>query len=148
MTFRPRQNGNVISRTSFNCNALFHRYALFAWCHVWSLFFTMPAFLLNKATMSGMAIWVVEFSRENYKVRQIFGKKATLYSLGLSNCWFGLDTRVIIKISTHPCYSRHCTDWFSQAKNAFFVFLGHFWAYVGQPQQLSHINALCINHPY
>jgi len=34
------------------------RYALFAWCHVWSLFFTMPAFLLNKATMSGL-IWYV-----------------------------------------------------------------------------------------
>ena len=42
----------------FDCNALFHRYALFAWCHVWSLFFTMPAFLLNKATMSGL-IWYV-----------------------------------------------------------------------------------------
>jgi len=34
------------------------RYALFAWSHIWSIFFTIPAFLLNKATMSGL-IWYV-----------------------------------------------------------------------------------------
>jgi len=34
------------------------RYALFAWCHIWPIFFTIPAFLLNKATMSGL-IWYV-----------------------------------------------------------------------------------------
>jgi len=34
------------------------RYALFAWCHIWLLFFTLPCHLLNKATMSGL-IWYV-----------------------------------------------------------------------------------------
>ena len=39
-----------------------------------------------------------------------------------------------------------CPTWAQQqAKNAFFVFLGHFCAYVGQPHNhVSHINALCI----
>ena len=31
---------------------------MFAWCHIWPIFFTIPAFLLNKATMSGL-IWYV-----------------------------------------------------------------------------------------
>ena len=39
-------------------------------------------------------------------------KKYILYCICLRSCCFGLETRVIIKISTHPCYSRHF-DWFS-----------------------------------
>lgn len=34
------------------------KYALFAWCHLWLLFFVVPCHLLNKATMSGI-IWYV-----------------------------------------------------------------------------------------
>ena len=35
----------------------------------------------------------------------------TLCCISLRRCWFGLETRVTIKISIHPCYTRNF-DWF------------------------------------
>ena len=48
--------------------------------------------------------------------------KFTMFCISLRRCFFGLETRVIIKISTHPCYSIN-VDWFSLewSKNIFFL---------------------------
>ena len=49
-------------------------------------------------------------------------------------------------------YNTICYDKIPKLKNRqnmfFCVFLGCFWAYVGQPHRLSHTNALCINQSY
>ena len=52
------------------------------------------------------------------------GKKCTLCCICLHRCCFGLEVKVIIKISTHPFFPRNF-DWFSWgwSKKDFFFFL-------------------------
>ena len=69
----------------------------------------------------------------------------------LHGCCFGLETRVISKISTHPCNPRNF-DWFSKTgKNCTFCVLTLLLSLcqtTSRPYKMSRINALCINQFY
>ena len=81
--------------------------------------------LFTKITMNGILKGKITIMlnglRDGYKSRspdQDFFSNATsnrlvphtLFCVSLRRCCFGLKTRVIVKISTHPCYPTTLTD--------------------------------------
>ena len=90
--------------------------------------------LFTKITMNGILKGKITIMLnglpDGYKSRsldQVFFSNATsnrfvshtLFCASLRRCCFGLETRVIVKISTHPCYPRNF-DWFSWIWSNFF----------------------------
>ena len=61
-----------------------------------------------------------------YRMRTIITRNCTVCCICLPSCCFGLETRVIVKISPHPCYPiNNNIDWFScnfLAKKQNFIF--------------------------
>ena len=69
-------------------------------------------------------------------------QKIHMCCISLHRCCFGLETRIIIKISTQSCYSINFDWFFFQLSNSQFFELTSDSL---QPYRLSHIDALCTN---